>query len=174
MSTASPTRQKNPDNPTLEVARITARQAIVVALITSLAGVVGAVIGYFANQHGQSTPVAFHRISFDGVTFPEQGAYAVRLVADVNGQAYSYPSRTVWADLGPTMPKEEFPLLPAAEYRVHFQAYLRLPNGDVEMLQSQPLQLAPPGIDLEYDLFPVDKGFTRGVSPALSIKYHVQ
>jgi hypothetical protein len=179
----SQVRDKAHSDHTLEAARITARQAIIVAIITSMAGVLGAAIGYFANKSSSPAPSSpapsvLHRVSIDSVRFDEDGPYAVRIVADVNGQAYSYPSRAVWADIGPTMAKEEFPLLPAQEYRIHFSAYLRLPNGEVEMLQSQVLQLAPPGIELHYELFRMDKEFSRGdthgAKSSLFIEYHVQ
>jgi hypothetical protein len=122
----------------------------------------------------QQVPATIHRISIDGVSAQAGDIYAVRIVADVNGQAYSYPSRTVWADVGPGMAKEDFPLAPASEYRVHFQVYLRDSIGQISLLQSQALQLAPSGIDLQYDLFRVDAEFARVVQPTLSVKYHIQ
>jgi hypothetical protein len=66
---------------------------------------------------------------------------------------HSYPSRVVWADIGPSMSKEEFPLAPAESYKVHFDAYLRSPDGHVMFLQSQQLYETWPGHDAEFQLY---------------------
>jgi hypothetical protein len=159
----------------VEVARISARQAIIVAIVTSLAGVLGGIIGYYANKPAHLTPGTLHAISIDGVRSEPNCQCAIRVVAVVNGQAYSYPSRAVWADIGPGMSKEEFPLAPADVYRVNFQAYLRRPDGDtVKLFTSNYNKESPPGVDLEFELSPMDQEFSRGAEFVLSIKYHVR
>jgi hypothetical protein len=65
----------------------------------------------------------------------------------------SYPSRVVWADIGPSMSKQKFPLAPAESYKVHFDAYLRSPDGHVMFLQSQQLYETWPGHDTEFQLY---------------------
>jgi hypothetical protein len=76
------------------------------------------------------------------------------------------------------MSKEEFPLAPAESYKVHFDAYLRSPDGHVMFLQSQQLYETWPGHDAEfqlYMLYSVDvKTGSHGTEPILSIRYHVQ
>jgi hypothetical protein len=76
------------------------------------------------------------------------------------------------------MSKEEFPLAPAESYKVHFDAYLRSPDGHVMFLQSQQLYETWRGHDAEfqlYMLYSVDvKTCSHGTEPILSIRYHVQ
>jgi hypothetical protein len=184
-----PSKQSSPgSDSSVEVARITARQAISVAVITSLAGLLGGAVGYFANhpanppanppQH--AVPYIQHRISIDGLTLlswnkARHQNLAIRIVADVNGQAYSYPSRVIWADIGSGMSKEEFPLAPAETYRVHFSAYLRSPDGGVMFLQSQEFEETSPGVEYAYLLYAVDvKTDIHGPEAAVQISYHVQ
>ena len=185
---ASTPRQFSPHpDSNVEVARITARQAIIVAVITSVAGLVGGMVGYFAN-HPANPPtnppehaVAYvqHRISIDGVALEggdvESQKLAIRVIVDVNGQAYSYPSRAIWADISPNMPKEEFPLAPAETYKVHFAAYLRSQKGGWEMLESQELQETSAGSShlQYYGLRRVNSNLDEHGS-FLEITYHLQ
>lgn len=113
------TGEQKPDT-SLQVASVTARQAIIVALITSVAGLVGIYIG---NQHKNADTVERH-IKLTTVDSPEPGA--VRVVFEVNGQPYSYPSRVIWADVSQYMSQENFPLpLNASSFSVHAFAYFR-------------------------------------------------
>jgi hypothetical protein len=180
-ATSAPRQFSSHPDSNVEVARITARQAIIVAVITSVAGLLGGMVGYFAN-HPAKPPehaVAYteHRISIDGVRLEagEEGSQhlAIRVMVDVNGQAYSYPSRALWADIGPNMSKEEFPLVSAETYKVHFAAYLRSQDGRVDNLQSQELLETSPGSSRFYGLRPVNSGLDEH-GPFLVIMYHVQ
>jgi hypothetical protein len=103
---------------------------------------------------------------------------AVNHAIEVGMVFHSYPSRVVWADIGPSMSKEEFPLAPAESYKVHFDAYLRSPDGHVMFLQSQQLYETWPGHDAKFQLYTpysVDvKTGSHGTEPILSITYHVQ
>src|SRR5437660_6091079 len=121
----------------VEVASITSRQAIVVAAITATAGLAG---GYFGRPVINSSPTvpstAEHRLRILRVNaLPGQ---AVRIVADVDGQGYSYPTRALWADVGPHMSQEDFPLPTGRlEYRIHFSAFVRQQDGAVSEAISQ-------------------------------------
>jgi hypothetical protein len=61
-----------------------------------------------------------------------------RLVARVNGRAYSYPSRAVWSRLGPDMPVEDFPLpIDTKAYDISFELLTLAPDGQFKQFQSQ-------------------------------------
>jgi len=162
----------------VQVAKISARQAIAVALITSIAGLVGAGIGIGLKTSSASAPGMVHRISVEGVDYQEcRDRCAIRVVTEVNGQAYSYPSRVVWADIGPSMSKEQFPLVSSPEFAVNITAFLRYPDGHIELLRSQVLNrdsAAALPVEREYRLFPVDGGFTRGATDRVTVHYRIE
>jgi hypothetical protein len=61
-----------------------------------------------------------------------------RLVARVNGRAYSYPSRAVWSRLGPGMAVEDFPLpIDTKAYDISFELLTLAPDGQFKQFQSQ-------------------------------------
>lgn len=187
------TPRSKPDVPKeVQVAKISSRQAIVVALITSVAGIAGAFIGIAFKgsgtikkdvpniiQQAKTTPettqadpkstkpdpnVGVHRISIEGVDYPCPGSArrtcAVRVVAEVNGQAYSYPSRSVWADIGREMSKEQFPLVSSPEYAVNIRVFVRYPSGKVVLFQSQLLKrvkAAALPAEEDYTLLPIPR-----------------
>lgn len=172
----------------VQVARITARQAVVVALITAASGILlGILTGY---QSGRSAPrdVRQHWITLKPVIAePESEGNAVRVVVLANSQAYSYPSRAVWADIGPKMSRESFPLpIGADECRVRFEVFLRRPDGRVIPYTSQEvdeieLSKLKGSFQQEYTIFPLDQDFVRGAGedhdrlrPRLSIAYEIR
>jgi hypothetical protein len=127
---------RNGEEPAVQAARVTSKQAVLVALITALGGLA---TGWLS--HGSSaTPVTQQRyIKVTGVNSDGQGD--VRIVIEVNGQAYSYPSRAVWAEVGPQMPSEVFPLpTGASEFSVHFSAFLSDGNSSVEIANTEQVQ----------------------------------
>jgi hypothetical protein len=148
----------------LQVAFITAKQAIIVALITSIAGLVGAYIG---NQHKNPDTVERH-IKFTSVESQEPGA--VRVVFEVNGQPYSYPSRVIWADVSQHMSQESFPLpLGVSSYSVHVFAYFRAAAGgrisrfETQEAKGMPVSTLP--IQSDIALYEVDsESFHRGIT----------
>jgi hypothetical protein len=117
----------------VQVASVTAKQAIIVALITSLAGLAGA---YIANQRKPVDSVE-RRIKIDSIDALAAGA--VRVVIEVNGQAYSYPSRAVWEAVGQHISQETFPLPPGlSTFSVHVSAYfLSAAGGETTLFQTQ-------------------------------------
>lgn len=172
----------------VQVARITARQAIVVALITAVSGILlGILTGY---QSGRSAPrdVRQHWITLKPVVAePASEGSAVRVVVLANSQAYSYPSRAVWADIGPKMSQESFPLpIGADEYRVRFEVFFRRPDGRIIPYTSQEVReiemsTLKGSTEQEYTIFPLDQDFVRGagdnqdrLSPRLSIAYEIR
>jgi hypothetical protein len=179
----------------VQIAQITARQAILVAIVTAVSGLVGSIITARLKAPdvprqkaldipGQTAPTPpevprQHRLEISGVElqFAGSGSYAVRVVAQVNGQAYSYPSTALWADVAPGMSHEEFPLaVGAEEYGITFQVFLRDPAGTVSRLGSHEEHMIPVTalpMEREYRLYVQDSGFTRSGHSELLVKYRV-
>jgi hypothetical protein len=172
----------------VQVARITARQAVVVALITAVSGILlGILTGY---QSGRSAPrdVRQHWITLKPVVAePASEGSAVRVVVLANSQAYSYPSRAVWADIGPKMSRESFPLpIGADEYRIRFEVFFRSPDSQIISYTSQEVHeievsTLKGSSEQKYTIFPLDQDFVRGAGeeqdklrPRLSIAYEIR
>jgi len=156
----------------------------VVALITAVSGILlGTLTGY---QSGRSAPrdLGQHWITLKPVVAePDAEGNSVRVVILANSQAYSYPSRAVWADIGPEMSRESFPLpIGAYEYRIRFEAFLRRPDGQIIPYTSQEVReievsALKGSSEQKYTTFPLDQEFARGaeeLGPRLSIAYEVR
>lgn len=105
----------------IKVAKLGMIQAIIVSCITAAAGVA---TGYIARGElpSQKEPNQ-HWLVIKEVTSNEHSV--VRVVATVNGVNYSYPSKVLWAEIGPGMSSERFPLpLTNDGYRVSFSAFV--------------------------------------------------
>lgn len=78
-----------------------------------------------------------------------------RVVAFVNGRAYSYPSRTVWSRLRPGLPPEDFPLPSDANgYEVSFQLLALDTRGNFQQFGSQQvLEVKQQTFDGSYEVF---------------------
>ncbi len=102
----------------VQAAKITAFQAIVVALIT----VAGGSLGYFFGDAGKakSKPeIKQHWLAIKNVT----STGPVRIVIAANGINFSYPSQQVWFTGGVPAPQERFPLPAGSEkYKIAFTA----------------------------------------------------
>jgi hypothetical protein len=97
----------------VQIARITARQAMVVALITALAGVFGVALQRYGLAEPQPKPEAPQQdaVRFDGIEFQDPDAIKrYRVVLNVDGFPYSYPGNRVWHDVGLKAPEQMFPL----------------------------------------------------------------
>ena len=128
--------------PEAEVARINARQAILVALISSIASVAITLIttGALKPSHKPDpvpeTPRRWMKII--GVDVPVYKS--VRILALVNGRAVSYPTNMPWAKPNPTMPVELFPLEAEREYKVQIELMALDAGGDVKRFVSGTVQ----------------------------------
>lgn len=80
-----------------------------------------------------------------------------RLVARVNGRAYSYPSRAVWSHLGPGMPVEDFPLpVDVKVYDISFELLTLAPDNQFRQFQSQEvISVKSWPFEAEYKIFAV-------------------
>lgn len=97
-----------------------------------------------------------------------------RLVARVNGRAYSYPSRAVWSRLGPGMPVEDFPLpIDTKAYDMSFELLTLAPDGQFKQFQSQEvISVKSWPFESEYKIFAVtieEAGSVRGSTAPIGI-----
>ena len=97
-----------------------------------------------------------------------------RLVARVNGRAYSYPSRAVWSRLGPGMPVEDFPLpVDAKAYDISFELLTLAPDNQFKQFQSQEvISVKSWPFEAEYKIFAVtieQAGTVRGSAAPIGI-----
>ncbi len=98
----------------ISIAKIGAKGSILVALITAIGG---GVAGYFVRDGNDTQATQSQRwINIEKIkseTYPY-----IRLIAKVNGVNYSYPSKSLWAQVGSN--RERFPLPVAESYRISF------------------------------------------------------
>ena len=103
----------------VKVAKITAFQAIVVALIT----VLGSGVGFYAGKTGPSnSPETVQRwLVVQGVDGPQ--GEPVRLVVSVNSVIYSYPADVPYTKIGLNMAEQKLPLpVDTNSYTISFEA----------------------------------------------------
>ncbi|MGH8521265.1 MAG: hypothetical protein ACREU9_07610 [Gammaproteobacteria bacterium] len=98
-----------------------------------------------------------------------------RLVARVNGRAYSYPSRAVWSRLGPGMPVEDFPLpIDTKAYDISFELLTLAPDSQFRQFQSQEV-ISVRSFESEYKIFAItieQAGTVRAaLPPSTSVRY---
>lgn len=154
----------------VQVAKISAFQAIIVATITAAAGLLA---GYLAkpSEHNQDVQ---RWLVIDGAEAKEHSL--IRIVATINGVYFSYPSNSVWTAVGPDMSKERFPLPTSKNYSVSFRAFLSDPGpsktipGEANYVDT--IQEFPSG-ERTYKLYP-SEGSYRGASSVLIVRYHVE
>jgi hypothetical protein len=164
---------------TVRAARITATQAIIVAVITTFGG---GVIGFLANQYGASNRAnvaAEYSQRWLVIRNVEDSASRhVRIVASVNGLFFSYPSRAVWAETGPQMSSERFPLPNQDSYKVAFSAFVTSPGapdtGEAESQEVVSIEAKQiPSGDKTYHLYRIERGY-RDAVPSLRIVYAIE
>jgi hypothetical protein len=162
---------KSVDEAPVRVAKISAVQAVVVAVITATAGVLA---GYIGKSSTSVPPQQQRWIVIDGAESQEYSV--VRIVATVNGVHFSYPSNSVWAEVGPSMSRERFPIPSAERYTVSFRAFLSnlgpsaTLSGEANYVES--ITEVPSG-ERTYSLYPVNSGY-RGAKPVLRVRYRVE
>jgi hypothetical protein len=175
-------KNKRSDESIVQAARISAKSAAIVALITTIGG---AFAGYFLRPNegnnnkannkaiAQNTPIAqLHWIKIERI---ESGEFMdVRILATVNGVRFSYPSSTIWQEVGPNRSAaiERF-LIPPVEgtYRVSFYAfvneYSRNKPGEATSSHVDEIDVSKlPTNVLSYDLYGSVRPMTRGGEPA--------
>jgi hypothetical protein len=170
------------DSKEVQVAQISAKQAIIVASITALAGIIGAFISYSQGiRHSeaiQSPAEPHHFLKIDSVEDLDAGG-EVRIVMDVNGQPYSYPSRAVWDKILSDQPGESFPLEASqTEYVLHFSAFYRNGSNEVtELDNSEPLRIPTSSLPFlgSYNLYGKTRDIAyRGGTPPLVVRFELR
>lgn len=172
---------KKDDSPHVEVARIGARQAIIVALITAVAAILGTVLSQPIWQQSPSTPHQWY-ISIKAVELLEKGranepSPPVRIIPIVNNQAYSYPSRTLWIRTESTSSGEDFPLpVFSGRVAVRFDAIIRrgeaFGNLTSQEVQSYTMQQLP--VKGTYDLRAVTESQVRGEDGTTKVRVYYE
>jgi hypothetical protein len=162
----------------VKVAKITAMQAILVALITSVASLTA---GFLVAKKSSDIPASavtqrwlvIERVEGDSTRH-------VRIVAHVNGANFSYPSKAVWSEIGPQMSRERFPLpLESSTYRVSFSAFNKLPppGAPIEETTSQQAEEIKvsllPVSSKSYELYPLAGGY-RGATPGFRVIWSIE
>jgi hypothetical protein len=175
--TKPPSISNKDESPHVQVARIGARQAITVALITAIAAIVGTVLSQPIWQRSASSAPQWY-ISITKVELLTRGmanepSPPVRIIPIVNNQAYSYPSRALWIRTEDSSPGEDFPLPQFSDrVAVRFDALIR--RGETfgqltsQEVQSYSLQQLP--VKGVYDLLAVDEQIIKGGSNTTKVR----
>jgi hypothetical protein len=103
----------------VQVAKITAFQAIAVALIT----VAGGSLGYFLGESGKAkskSEIKQNALIIKNVDY----AGKARIVVSVNGNNFSYPATKIWAGNMEQAPQEKIPLPLGEQYKIFFTALI--------------------------------------------------
>jgi hypothetical protein len=100
----------------LRIARLSAFQAITVAVIVAIAGII---TGYFGHEQIRGVTSSHPKRWLTIEDLESIGFSTCRIVVSVNGYNYSYPSTAVWARVG-AAPREHFALPEAPVYHVAF------------------------------------------------------
>jgi hypothetical protein len=161
----------------IAIARLTAIQAIVVALITAGAGV--ATVYLAGGTLSASADVVQRWITIENIESDDHKL--IRLVIQVNGVNYSYPSNTVWAEIGLGKSQERFPLpISDSTYLVSFRAILSDPgNVSTYMAVSQEIQNHSvgklPADNKAYKMYPhSESGLITVANSTLQVNYSIE
>ncbi|HYH82306.1 MAG TPA: hypothetical protein VEX86_21120 [Longimicrobium sp.] len=134
------------DTEAVAVAKLSGRQAIIVALITAIAGVIGILV---TARSKPEPAVSQHWLRIESID--AQDSAPIRLIISVNGIYYSYPSTAAFLVPGPYIPHERFPVPPARDYAVSFR--LLTPSGPVGESSQVDFVVSLPAEDRVYNLW---------------------
>lgn len=171
--------------PDITTARVSRSAAIWVAAITALGGFATAVATGSLGLFAKSKPPPVQRwIRIEAVQLVTNPALPsidrVRLVAQVNGVSYAYPTtvNSLWAAVGPGMVAERYPLpLGAETYRVKFYGFGFASDGkipryeyrgiDEHTARQVPLRGATQALQL-------NGSDPRGLSTGMIVRYSIE
>ena len=141
--------------PDVHTAKVTRSGALWAAAITAIGGFATAVATGAFGLIGKSERTVQHWIRIEGVELVNDAALPsidrVRLVAQVNGVSYGYPTsvNSIWAPVGQGMIAERYPLpIGARSYRVKFFGFGyagdgRIPRYEYRGVAEHPLRQVP-------------------------------
>ena len=172
----------------VQVARINSRQAVVVALISAITGIFGTLIGTGVFSGSEPVAVQQNWLKLQNVEMPAAFSFGdrtssingsdnikgVRVIAEINGRAMSYPSRALWAEPGPEMSGEVFALPIGETYQLRFEILAQTESGRIGRFISQKVEeVGVQQIPLEktYSLYEVGSEMSRSHTPKATIKY---
>lgn len=162
------------ENLQFRIARLSALQAIVVAIIVAIGGIV---TGYFGHERIRDVTASEPKRWLTIESLESTKFSTCRIVVSVNGYNYSYPSTAVWARVG-AAPREHFALPSASSYRVAFRAIVDRGDEDAQLLESPEVQdfsAATPIRDQVYVVYPGIR--VRGPSDsdtAIRLRYSIE
>jgi hypothetical protein len=161
------------ENLQVKVAKISAVQAVIVAIITAIGGLA---TGYFGRGPvGRESPPQQRYLVIDHIQSDKHSLAVV--VINVDGISYTYPSTTLWMEIG-GMSRARFPLPPSKDgYRVSFRAFLS-DRGPVPTVRTES---HPPGervgqfpvTGLVANLYPAE-GSYQPANPLASVTYGIE
>jgi len=138
----------------VQVAKVNARQAVLVALISATAGVVATLFGTGALSHTPGASVARqHYFTIRRVETADAKLKGIRIIAEINGRAVSYPTRAVWMDIKPATEGETFSIESSDAYRVRMEMLAVNAAGEVSRYISSMIQ------DIQTNQLPIDQTY---------------
>ncbi len=152
-------------------------QAILVALITTSAGLAAGYIGRGGSASKSETTQRW--LTIEKVTPLQTHHGLVHLIVTVNGINYSSPATALWTTLGPAMAVERLPL-PAtdASYHVSMRAFLA-DSGHIETYEAQSRTVDEvfvtqlPAKSRSYDLYEL-QSVVQNSNPNLTVRYSIE
>lgn len=154
----------------IRVARINARQAIIVAVISAAAAIGATLVG--TGILGAKSPTQ-HWLRILNVDLDGQFSQ-IRVMAEVNGRGLSYPTRALWAEPGPEMSSEVFAIEKSDQYQVRLEVLALNGKDSVTRFMSQRVdtinaQQLP--VENVYELHEVGGFMTRAGPVSGRVKY---
>lgn len=163
----------------VRVARINSKQAIIVAIISAISGILLALLGTGAFNSAQtqdSIHVKQHWLKIVRVEFDRDRHKGVRVIAEINGHAISYPTRALWAEPSPEMSSETFAIATSEEYNLRFEVLAIDDDGFVARYISQEVEVVRASqlpIEGTYRLYLVGTEGYRGGAVGGAVVYEV-
>ncbi|MGD0551712.1 MAG: hypothetical protein ABSB25_03570 [Sedimentisphaerales bacterium] len=119
----------------IQGARTTAKGVIIAAIISAVALVVVALM----NTRSSTKPENKRFFTLVSVKPTNNDINEFRLTIEVNGHRYSYPTKTVWANINhPSLPFS-FPIEREQQYIIGISHFIRSRDGRETNLEPQPL-----------------------------------
>lgn len=173
----------------IQIAKINARQTMVVALISAMTGIVIALLGTdFFSTKNTDTKVEQSWLTIVSVKLERPSEFhfgtikGVRIISEVNGNGISYPTRALWAEPNPEMSPEKFVIEDSQEYKVRFEV-LAIGSDDEGLSQKYLARFISQKIDMikvnqlpfegVYELYEVGTDGFRGGAVTGYVKYKI-
>jgi len=170
----------------VRVARINARQAIVVAVISALTGFGATLLGTGVLwRQPETNPMIIEPVAQKWLTVMEVGFLdtsfpgeleGVRAILEVNGRAISYPSRVLTAMPGVGMSNETFALETDSEYAVRAEVLAIGVGGGVSRYASQVVEVFQESqlpVEFTYYVYGISSTMSRAPTPSIWVRFRI-